>query len=314
MGSSPMQLIGHDLNMKANAVHWSTAWVLAFEAIGDAESARELSAVLTEQKSHCVALQDGLNRMVLRGAIGRGSSPRSEQGIAGRAASRLESDDGPSLFSMRDGPSSVRRIRRSGTGMQPQGRFGRQPLATSGLVVRPRPASSSIRSITGLTPSPCSSTSTPPSQAVYSERPPPASPRTRASRLVGSARLLVADPEDVAGGEQGPDDRIAQRVLRGDGVAGPFLRDVAVVAESGHDGAGGTHQADGHAEPGRIVVAPVARQEGEAVADVADGPGADRDGDDGRVGAMPEEVFRLIDQSDDGIDGVQGCDPFCSFR
>ncbi len=72
IGSSPMQLIGHDLNMKANAVHWSTAWVQAFEVIGDAESARELSAVLTEQKSHCVALQDGLNRMVLRGATGQG--------------------------------------------------------------------------------------------------------------------------------------------------------------------------------------------------------------------------------------------------
>ena len=71
IGSSPMQLISHDLNMKANAVHWSTAWVQAFEAIGDAESARELSAVLTEQKSHCVALQDGLNRMVLRGASGQ---------------------------------------------------------------------------------------------------------------------------------------------------------------------------------------------------------------------------------------------------
>ena len=103
-------------------------------------------------------------------------------------------------------------------------------------------------------------------------------------------------------------------MLGGDGVAGPFLRDVAIVAESGHDGAGGTHQADGHAEPGGIVVAPVPRQEGEAVADVADGPCTDRDGDDGRVGAVPEEFFRLIDQSDDGIDGVQGCDPFCSFR
>ena len=69
MGSSPMQLISHDLNMKANAVHWCTAWVLAFEAIGDAESGGTF-VVLTEQKSHCVALQDGLNRMVLRGASG----------------------------------------------------------------------------------------------------------------------------------------------------------------------------------------------------------------------------------------------------
>jgi len=70
LGSSPLQMISHDLNMKANAVHWTSAWVLAFEAIGDTQSARELSVVLTEQKSHCVALQDGLNRMVLRGATG----------------------------------------------------------------------------------------------------------------------------------------------------------------------------------------------------------------------------------------------------
>src|SRR4051812_20285794 len=55
MGSSPMQLIAHDLSQKANAVHWCTAWVSAFQALGDAESARELSAVLTEQKSHCAA-------------------------------------------------------------------------------------------------------------------------------------------------------------------------------------------------------------------------------------------------------------------
>jgi len=70
IGSTPIQLISHDLLMKSNAVHWSTAWVSAFQAIGDAESARELSVVLTEQKSHCDVLQDGLNRMVLRGATG----------------------------------------------------------------------------------------------------------------------------------------------------------------------------------------------------------------------------------------------------
>jgi len=68
MGSSPLQRISNDLMMKANSVHWSQAWVQAFQAIGDAESARELSAVLTEEKSHRDALQEGLNRLVTLGA------------------------------------------------------------------------------------------------------------------------------------------------------------------------------------------------------------------------------------------------------
>lgn len=68
MGSSPMQRLAHDLAMKANAIHWSTAWVQTFQAIGDAESARELAAVLTEEKSHRDALQEGLNRLVTQGA------------------------------------------------------------------------------------------------------------------------------------------------------------------------------------------------------------------------------------------------------
>jgi len=68
MGSTPHQLVSHDLAVKANAIHWCTAWVQAFESIGDAESARELSVVLTEEKAHRDALQEGLNRMVLQGA------------------------------------------------------------------------------------------------------------------------------------------------------------------------------------------------------------------------------------------------------
>jgi hypothetical protein len=97
-GSSPMQLISHDLNMKANAVHWSTAWVQAFEAIGDSQSARELSAVLTEQKSHCVALQDGLNRMVF---AGRTAARKSARVIAPRPSPNRRRAGPPS--SMRDG-------------------------------------------------------------------------------------------------------------------------------------------------------------------------------------------------------------------
>jgi hypothetical protein len=68
IGSSPMQRVSHDLMMKSNAIHWSQAWVNAFQAVGDAESARELAAVLTEEKSHRDALQEALNRMVTLGA------------------------------------------------------------------------------------------------------------------------------------------------------------------------------------------------------------------------------------------------------
>ena len=69
MGATPQSRIEHDLSSKASAIHWSTAWVHAFQSIGDSESARELAAVLAEQKSHHDALQEGLNRLVARGAI-----------------------------------------------------------------------------------------------------------------------------------------------------------------------------------------------------------------------------------------------------
>jgi len=68
LGSTPMQRLSRDLMDKANAIHWCTAWVQAFQAVGDEESARELAAVLTEEKAHRDALQEGLNRMVTHGA------------------------------------------------------------------------------------------------------------------------------------------------------------------------------------------------------------------------------------------------------
>jgi len=43
IGSTPMQRLSHDLMAKANAIHWCQAWVQTFQAIGDAESARELA-------------------------------------------------------------------------------------------------------------------------------------------------------------------------------------------------------------------------------------------------------------------------------
>lgn len=66
--STPLQRVGHDLTAKANAIHWYRAWIHTFQTLGDAESARELSAILTEESSHRDALQEGLNRLVLQGA------------------------------------------------------------------------------------------------------------------------------------------------------------------------------------------------------------------------------------------------------
>jgi len=73
----PTERVAHDLAVKANAIHWYTAWVHTFETLGDAESARELSAVLTEERSHRDALQLGLNRLVEQGASLVATAPAS---------------------------------------------------------------------------------------------------------------------------------------------------------------------------------------------------------------------------------------------
>jgi len=74
IGTSPQEWVAHDLCRKASAIHWYAAWVHAFEEIGDTESARELAAILTEEKAHHDALQDVLNAMVARGARGGGEA------------------------------------------------------------------------------------------------------------------------------------------------------------------------------------------------------------------------------------------------
>jgi hypothetical protein len=74
IGTSPLQRVSSDLAGKANAIHWYTAWVAAFQSIGDADSARELAAIMTEEKSHRDALQEGLNRLVALGASGEGAA------------------------------------------------------------------------------------------------------------------------------------------------------------------------------------------------------------------------------------------------
>ncbi len=73
MGSSPQQRLEHDLAAKASAIHWATSWVYTFEQISDAASAPELATLLTEEKSHHAALQQGLNLLLAQGARGQHS-------------------------------------------------------------------------------------------------------------------------------------------------------------------------------------------------------------------------------------------------
>jgi hypothetical protein len=70
MGSSPIELLGHDLAGKANAIHWYSAWVNTFRSLGETVSATELEGILAEEISHRDALQQALNRLVERGARG----------------------------------------------------------------------------------------------------------------------------------------------------------------------------------------------------------------------------------------------------
>jgi hypothetical protein len=70
LGSDLLDQMLLDVTAKAQSVHWHTAWVHVFEAIGDSESARELSAVLSEEQTHRDALQQGLNRVIEQQARG----------------------------------------------------------------------------------------------------------------------------------------------------------------------------------------------------------------------------------------------------
>jgi hypothetical protein len=70
LGRAPLDQSSLDLAAKARSVQWYTAWVNAFEAIGETETARELSAVLAEEQAHFDALQQSFNRLVEQKARG----------------------------------------------------------------------------------------------------------------------------------------------------------------------------------------------------------------------------------------------------
>jgi hypothetical protein len=72
LGRAPLDQSRLDLAVKARSVQWCTAWVNAFEAIGDNDSAHELAAVLAEEQAHVDALQKSFNRLVEQNARGDG--------------------------------------------------------------------------------------------------------------------------------------------------------------------------------------------------------------------------------------------------
>ncbi len=64
IGTSPSERVEQDLEAKSRATYRYQVWIAVFETIGDAESARELAAILTEENSHIKALLQGLTRLV----------------------------------------------------------------------------------------------------------------------------------------------------------------------------------------------------------------------------------------------------------
>lgn len=88
IGQAPMADVSHDLGSKADAIHWMVAWVGAFEAVGDPQSARELAAILAEERSHHEKLQEALDRLVTAGA---GASEAASDTVAAEAAGSKKS-------------------------------------------------------------------------------------------------------------------------------------------------------------------------------------------------------------------------------
>jgi hypothetical protein len=74
LASTNRDLLEQDLTSKSNAVNLRTAWAHVFESLGDAESARELSAVAAEDQAHRDALLEGLKRMLEQAARGDAES------------------------------------------------------------------------------------------------------------------------------------------------------------------------------------------------------------------------------------------------
>ncbi|MGE3820541.1 MAG: hypothetical protein AB7I30_14100 [Isosphaeraceae bacterium] len=64
LGSGACDLIRQDLSARSEAIDWRSVWIATFESMNDAESARDLTAVLAEDKAHHEALLERLKRLI----------------------------------------------------------------------------------------------------------------------------------------------------------------------------------------------------------------------------------------------------------
>ncbi len=70
IGTTPLDQMVQDMIEKDRSIHWQAAWVHTLTALGDGDSARELTTVLTEEQAHRDALQAGFNRSLEQKAKG----------------------------------------------------------------------------------------------------------------------------------------------------------------------------------------------------------------------------------------------------
>lgn len=64
LGSEPFEQVWADVAAKGRWIHWLAAWAHAFEALGDQDSARDVSLVMSEEQEHREALQSRLNSLI----------------------------------------------------------------------------------------------------------------------------------------------------------------------------------------------------------------------------------------------------------
>jgi hypothetical protein len=69
IGADAIDVLRQDLSAKADALYVHAAWAHTLKAIGDEESARDLSAVVAEDQAHLDALLEGLKRLIEERAV-----------------------------------------------------------------------------------------------------------------------------------------------------------------------------------------------------------------------------------------------------
>src|SRR6185437_14295673 len=107
--------------------------------------------------------------------------------------------------------------------------------------------------------------------------------------------LVAANSKDIAGHEQGGDDRVPDAMPGRNGVTGLASSwNVAVIVQASQNRAGRAHQTHSHADAGAVIVAPPAGHQAHRIRYVADGPSTQWEGDDRGMKAVADEFLALI--------------------